>query len=225
MRVYNPAGQIFGLLVTLAVGAIAWFTFGHKIVDRIRDANSAGGGGGPQAQRIVNEQRFAPIVLQVRKAVGPGARFTGLTLRPDSAEFLLAADGRVAHGLRYRDGQEKLERFDDNAKPGAVSWPLSRLDTRGPERMARAISEREGGDFQLSIGDFERAETGKLIWILRGTIGERGVAWYAAPDGSHVKRYNPASPGLSAGAALSRCILKAQNDVAKVQRCVARFKP
>jgi hypothetical protein len=222
---YSPAARIFGGLVTLAVAAIAWFTFGHKIVDKINESNVSAGGGGPQSQRIVSERRFAPIVLQVRNAAGAGARFSGLTLRPDSAEFLLAADGRVAHGLRYRDGEKALERFDDNAPPDAGSWPLSALDTRGPQRIARAISTREDGDFQLSIGDFERSETGKLIWILRGRIGERGVAYYAAPDGSRVKRYDPSSAALSAGAALSRCIQRAHNDVAKVQRCVARFKP
>jgi hypothetical protein len=100
---------------------------------------------------------------------------------------------------------------------------MSQLDPRAPERITRAISKAEHGDFHLSIGDLQRAETGKLIWTMRGTIGERGVAWYAPADGSPIKPFDPSKPELSKGAALGKCISRAHNDVAKVQRCVARF--
>jgi hypothetical protein len=100
---------------------------------------------------------------------------------------------------------------------------MSLLDPRAPERITRAISRAERGDFQLSIGDIQRAETGKLIWTMRGRVGERGVAWYAPPRGSPIKPFDPSKPELSKGAALGDCIHKARGDVAKVQRCVARY--
>lgn len=150
-----------------------------------------------------------------------------VTLRPDSAEFEVLQGGR-ASGYRYRDGQDGLERFDVGAtgRAGQLSnrpWRMPLLDPRGPERITRAISRAESGDFQLSIGDIQRADTGKLFWTMRGTIGERGVAWYAPPDGSPVKPYDPSKPELSKGAALADCLHRAHTDVAKVRRCAARF--
>ena len=59
---------------------------------------------------------------------------------------------------------------------------------------------------------------------MRGRIGERGVAWYAPASGAPIKPYDPSKPELSRGAALADCIHAAHNDVAKVQRCVARFR-
>ena len=157
----------------------------------------------------------------MRAQVGRDGRLVKVTMRPLSVEFVTNQDGGIAHGLRWRDGKKALQRFEDNASPGAVAWPISRLDPTAPQRIARTISRNEGGDFHLSIGDISRADSGKLVWIMRGTIGERGVAWYAAPDGSHVKRYDPSSPDLSQGARLGRCIQRAHNDPAKLQRCVA----
>jgi hypothetical protein len=150
-----------------------------------------------------------------------------VTLRPDSAEFEVLQGGR-ASGYRYRDGQDGLERFDVGAtgragQLGNRPWRMSLLDPHGPERITRAISRAESGDFQLSIGDIQRADTGKLFWTMRGTIGERGVAWYAPPDGSPVKPYDPSKPELSKGAALADCLHRAHTDVAKVRRCAARF--
>ena len=65
---------------------------------------------------------------------------------------------------------------------------------RAPERITQAISIAEHGDFQLSIGDLQRAETGKLVWTMRGRIGERGVAWYAPPTGTPIKPFDPSKP-------------------------------
>jgi hypothetical protein len=100
---------------------------------------------------------------------------------------------------------------------------MSLLDARAPERITRAISGAEHGDFQLSIGDIQRADTGKLVWIMRGRVGERGVAWYAPPRGAPIKPYDPSKPELSKGAALGDCIQNAHNDVAKIQSCVAHY--
>jgi hypothetical protein len=218
---------LVGLALTAIIAAVAWFTVGQDTLDKINDSNARSGGGGPLEERIVSARRFTPIVARLRRAVGPEARLVAVTLRPDSAEFEVLQGGR-ASGYRYRDGVEGFERFDVGTtgragQPSNRPWRMSLLDPRGPERITRAISRAESGDFQLSIGDIQRAETGAVIWIMRGRIGERGVAYYAAPDGSHVKAYDPSKPELSKGAALGECIRKAGTEVTKVQRCVARY--
>jgi hypothetical protein len=219
--------SLVGLALTAAIAAVAWFTVGQDALDKVNESNARSGGGGPLNERIVSARRFTPIVARVRRAVGPEARLVSVTLRPDSAEFEVVSGGR-ASGYRYRDGEEGLERFDVGTtgragRPSNVPWRMALLDPRGPERITRSISRAESGDFQLSIGDIQRAETGKVIWIMRGRIGERGVAYYAAPDGSHVRPYDPSKPELSKGAALGECIRQAAGDVTKVRSCVARY--
>jgi hypothetical protein len=224
---YSPARQLVGFALTAIVAAVAWFTFGHKILDNVNASNERAGGGGPFNERIVSARRFAPIVATLRKTVGSEARLAVVTVRPDSIEFEVVQRGH-ARGYRYRDGADRLRTYEVGTtgaagRPSNDSFPISQLDPRAPERFSRAISRREGGDFHLSIGDLQRAETGKLIWTMRGTIGERGVAWYAPPHGQPIKPFDPSKPELSKGAALGECIQKAGTDVAKVQRCVARF--
>jgi hypothetical protein len=219
---------LVGLALSAIVALVAWFTVGQGVLDKINESNARGGGGGPQDQRVVSSNQLTPIVAKLRDAVGSEAQFAAVTLRPDSVEFEVVRGGR-ASGYRWRRGKEKLQRYEVGAtgKAGQASnapFRMSLLDTHGPERIAKAISAAEGGDFHLSIGDLQRADTGKLVWILRGTIGERGVAYYALPDGSRVKAYNPANPDLSKGAALGQCIQAAHGDPRKLQRCVKRFR-
>jgi hypothetical protein len=227
---YSPARQLVGFALTAIIGAVAWFTFGHKILDKVNESNARAGGGGPFNERIVSARRFAPVVATLKKTVGSEARLAVVTLRPDSVEFEVVRHGR-AKGYRYRDGNDRLQTYEVGAsgQAGQASnhpFPISQLDPRAPERISRAITRREGGDFLLSIGDLQRAETGKLIWTMRGRIGEdRGVAWYAPPRGEPVKPFDPSKPELSKGAALGRCIQKAGTDVAKVQRCVRLYTP
>jgi hypothetical protein len=224
---YGLGRQLVGILLTAVVAAVAWFTVGHKVLDKINESNAAAGGGGPLEKRIVSARRFTPIVATLRKTVGSEAHLAVLTVRPDSVEFEVVQHGR-ARGYRYRDGADRFQVYEvgTTGRAGAPSnrpFPMSQLDPRAPERITRAISKAEHGDFHLSIGDLQRAETGKLIWTMRGTIGERGVAWYAPPHGAPIKPFDPSKPGLSKGAALGECISRAHNDVAKVQRCVARY--
>ena len=224
---YSPGRQLVGFLITAIVLAVAWFTVGHKILDKVNESNASAGGGGPPEKRIVSARRFGPIVARLKSAVGSEARLSVVTVRPDSVEFEVVQRGR-ARGYRYRDGQDGLQTFEvggsgQAGRPSNRPWRMSLLDSRGPERITRAISRREGGDFRLSIGDIQRADTGKLIWTMRGTIGERGVAWYAPPSGAPIKPFDPGKPELSKGAALGQCILAAHNDVAKVKRCARRY--
>lgn len=224
---YGPGRRILGSPTSLIVLAVVWFTFGHKVLDKINESNARAGGGGPLNERIVSTRRFAPIVVTLRRTVGSEARLAAVTMRADSVEFEVVQGGR-ARGYRYRDGENGLQTFDVGGsgqlgQPSNRPFPISQLNPRAPERITRAISRREGGDFQISIGDLQRADTGKLIWTMRGLVGERGVAWYAPPSGRPIKPFNPGGPSLSKGAALGQCISRARGDVAKVRRCVARF--
>jgi hypothetical protein len=218
VRSVGLGGNLFGIGVTAVVAAVAWFGFGHKILDKATksaaDSQTAG------------VRQFSAAVAKVRRQVGAGGRLVSVTLRPSSAEFVTSADGRVARALRWDGGDAKLKRFEENAPIGnPAPWPIAKLDPRAPKRIFDSIGERERGDFQLSIGDLQRASTGRLVWTMRGTIGERGVAYTASPDGRGVALYNPASPQLSSATRLTHCIQRANNDPARVQRCVARFKP
>jgi hypothetical protein len=226
---YGPGRRLFGGVITLVVLAVVWFTFGRDALDKIDESNARAGGGGPFDERLVSARRFAPIVVTLRKTVGSEARLATVTMRPDSVEFEVVKNGR-ARGYRYRDGAERLQTYEVGStgaagRPSNQPFPISQLDATAPQRISRAISKREDGDFQLSIGDLQRAETGKLIWTMRGTIGERGVAWYAPPHGEPIKPFDPSKPELSKGAALGECISAAGTDVAKVQRCVRRYTP
>jgi hypothetical protein len=224
---YGPGRRILSSLTSLIVLVVVWFTFGHKVLDKINESNARAGGGGPLNERIVSTRRFAPIVATLRRTVGSEARLAVVTVRADSVEFEVVQGGR-ARGYRYRDGENGLQTFDVGGsgqlgQPSNRPFPISQLNPRAPERITRAISQREGGDFRISIGDLQRADTGKLIWTMRGLVGERGVAWYAPPSGRPIRPFNPGAPALSKGAALGQCISHARGDVAKVRHCVARF--
>jgi hypothetical protein len=224
---YGPGRTLIRLALTAIIAAVAWFTVGKSTLDKVNESNARSGGGGPLDQRIVSARRFAPIVARLKRQTGSEAKLVAITLRPDSVEFEVLQAGR-ARGYRYRAGKHGLEAYDVGAtgKAGQRSnrpWRMSLLDARAPERITRAISGVEHGDFQLSIGDIQRADTGKLVWTMRGRVGERGVAWYAPPRGAPIKPYDPSKPELSKGAALGDCIQRAHSDVAKIQRCVAHY--
>jgi hypothetical protein len=217
-------------VLPVGIAAIAWFTIGQSTLDKINKSNEHAGGGGPLNERIVSARRFTPIVARLKRATGSEVRLAVVTMRPDSVEFEVVQGGR-ARGYRYRDGAGRLQTYDVGpsgraGQPSNRPFSLSQLDPKAPQRITQAISRAEHGDFQLSIGDLQRAETGKLIWTMRGRIGEdRGVAWYAPPSGEPIKPFDPSKPELSKGAALGECIRAAGTDVAKVQRCVKRYTP
>jgi hypothetical protein len=218
-----------GLVLTAAVAAVAWFTVGQGVRDKVNESNARSGGGGPPEQRIVSARRFTPIVERLRDEVGSEARLVSVTIRPDSVEFVVFQRGR-ASGYRYRDGRDGLQRFEvggagQAGRAESAPWPVSLLDPKAPQRITRAISTAERGDFNLSIGDLERASSGKVVWVMRGRIGERGIAYSAAPEGSRIKPYDPSSPELSSGARLGQCIQRAKGDPAKLQRCVKLHAP
>ena len=196
MRVYTIGGFIRGLVLTAVVGVAGWFLVGQRILDEVQKQNQRAAGGGPFDQRLVSARRFAPIVAELRRREGARAPMVTVVMRADSVEFVLRRRGAL-RGWRWR-GDGPLKPFEPQAGADPVylrrTWPLSKLDVRAPGRISRSISRREGGDFQLSIGDVGRAGSGRIIWVLRGLVGERGVAWAARSDGRRVVTYNPGLP-------------------------------
>ena len=224
-------GRLLSLLVTLAIGGVLWLTVGKDVLDDVQSDTERQGGGGPQSERIVDAGNFGPMVKALRREVGRDARMLSVTLRPTSAEFVVR-DGDSALGYRSEDGGDDLERVQVNVTgPGGVregAWPISKLDPDAPERMARAISDKEGGDFHLSLADLERQGSGKLVWVMRGTIGERGVAYAARPDGSKARVYDPGSdPDVSSVppsvSRLTDCVRRASGDPQALQECTRRY--
>ena len=198
MRVYTIGGFVRGLVLTAIIAAGGWFLFGQDILDDVREANERAAGAGPFEKRMVSPARFAPIVAELRRVEGPRAPMVTVVMRADSVEFILRRRGRL-RGYRWRRNGP-LRQFDAQATADPVyvrdTWPLSRLDVRSPARVSRRISAREGGDFLLTLADFGRTGSGRLAWVMRGRVGERGVAWFGSRDGRRVAPYNPASPAF-----------------------------
>lgn len=214
---YGVGPTIFGGLITVAVAAAMWFLVGRPLIDKATKANDE--------RQTAGVKEFSRAVSKLRARLGPKGKLVAVTLRPSSAEFVTAVSGGTAHALRWTGGTS-FEAFDENNDfTNAKPWPVGQLDPRAPKRIFDAISAREHGDFQLSIGDLQRADTGKLVWTMRGLIGsDRGVAYNANPDGRALTHYDPTSPKLSKATQLTDCIQKAAGDPTKLQRCVAKFK-
>jgi hypothetical protein len=214
---YGVGPTIFGGIVTVAVAAAIWFLVGKPLIDKATEANDV--------RQSAGVKQFTHAVSKLRARLGPNGKLVAVTLRPSSAEFVTAVSGGTAHALRWNGGSS-FEAFDENNDfQNPKPWPLEQLDPSAPKRIFDAISAREHGDFQLSIGDLQRADTGRLVWTMRGLIGsDRGVAYNANPDGRALTHYDPTNPKLSKATQLTNCISKAAGDPAKLQRCLARFQ-
>jgi len=198
VRVYTIGGFVRGLVLTALVAVGGWFLFGQRILDDIQEQQERGSGGGPFDQRLVSAKRFGPIVAALREHEGPRAPMVTVVMRADSVEFVLRERGEL-RGWRWRGKKGPLRPFEPQAGADPVylkrTWPLSKLDVRAPGRISRSISAREGGDFRVSIGDVGRTgDGGRILWIMRGLVGERGVAYAARANGRGVGQYNPSLP-------------------------------
>src|SRR4051794_40057200 len=91
----NPLGRLVSMAFSFGLLAVLWFTVGHGIVSDVRNDTARQGGGGPQSERIVNEQNFAPVVDALRDKVGSDADLLSVTMRPTSVEFVVR-DGAKA---------------------------------------------------------------------------------------------------------------------------------
>jgi hypothetical protein len=203
--------------MTVAVAALIWFLVGRPLIDKATKANDE--------RQTAGVKEFSRAVSKLHTRLGANGRLVAVTLRPSSTEFVTAVSGGTAHALRWTGGTS-FHAFDENSDfQNPKPWPVEQLDPSAPKRIFDAISAREHGDFQLSIGDLQRADTGKLVWTMRGLIGpERGVAYTANPGGRAVTRYDPTSPKLSKATQLTNCIHKAAGDPVKLQRCVTKFQ-
>lgn len=221
----RPLGRLISLAFSAGLVAILYFTVGKGLIDDAKYGTESQGGGGPQEERIVNKGNFDPIVAALRKEVGSEAQLLTVTMRPTSVEFIVR-DGGGAKGYRAEGGSDDLDDVGvDLSGPGVEenAWSISKLDPAAPDRIAKAISRKESGDFNLSVATLERETSGKLLWDMKGTIAARGVSYTARPDGSKVKTFYPTSPestGVPEGVqSIGECIRKAGSDADKIQAC------
>ena len=226
MLLRRPLGRLISLAFTAGLAGILYLTVGKGIVDDVKIDTERQGGGGPQEERIVNKRNFGPLVKALRKEVGSEAELVTVTMRPTSAEFVVR-DGSGAKGYRAEPGGDELEDVGVNLSgSGAVeesAWSIGKLDAAAPGRIAKAISRKESGDFNLTIATFERETSGKLLWDMKGTVAGRGVSYTARPDGSKVKTFDPTSPevsGVPKGVqGIGECIRRAGSDADEIQAC------
>lgn len=201
MRPVSVGSFLRSLVLTVVVAGGGWLLFGRGVVDDIRESNERSGGGGPVDERMVSPKRLVPAVAALRDREGADAPMITVWIRPDNVQFVLRERGQQRAWIWRDDGP--LEPYNTFPGSGQVyrrpTWPLSRLDVRAPARIARSISEREGGDFLVSLGDIGRSGDGpRLFWVMRGRVGERGVAYAARADGRRVGVYDPSLPRLGA---------------------------
>ena len=185
-----PARAPDQLAFTAGLAGILYLTVGKGIVDDVKNDTERQGGGGPQEERIVNKRNFGPIVKALRKEVGSEAELVTVTMRPTSAEFVVR-DGSGAKGYRAEPGGDELEDVGVNLSgSGAVeesAWSIGKLDAAAPGRIAKAISRKESGDFNLTIATFERETSGKLLWDMKdrrrtGGLLHRAPGWVEGQD-------------------------------------------
>jgi hypothetical protein len=196
----NPLGRLVGAALSLGAVWLLWATIGHGVVDDIKSDTARQGGGGPESGRIVNQENFGPIVDALRNKVGPDAQLLAVTMRPTSVEFIVR-DGDKANGYRSHDASTDLESVGVNLYgAGTVAdnaFPIGKLDETAPQKIASAISQKETGDFNLTIATLELQPSGGLLWDVKGTVAGRGVAYVAEPNGTGTEVFNPLSPRQS----------------------------
>lgn len=187
--------RLVGLVMTLVIGAAAWFLFGKDILDDLRDDVARQDGGGPRSERIYREEQFGPALDELRDRVGPRARVFEVSLRADRLEFHVRHDGEDQVYVGDDGNYDDLE-LDRNAVITATeTFSLRRVDRAAPQRIVEKIEAREdGGDFrttQLRL----MIDRGKLDWTVHGRIGQRGVGYYATPNGRRLitaaERFTP----------------------------------
>jgi hypothetical protein len=192
------AQRLIGLVMTLAVGAGAWFLFGKDIYDDVRDEIDREQGAGPVSERIYRRQQFGPALKALRKDAGRDAQLLEVSMRADRLEFHVRR-GRGFVVLVGDDGDyDNLDR-DEGATtsvPSRDSYSVRRVDPGGPQRIVRKIERREGGgDFLVTELRLAR-DRGDVVWIVHGRIGQRGIGYYADPHG---RRVETATRYLSSG--------------------------
>jgi hypothetical protein len=183
------AQRLLGLLMTLVIGVAAWFLVGKNILDDLKDETAREEGGGPRSERIYRRSQFEPAVARLRDEVGPGARLLEVSMRADRLEFHIRR-GRDADVYVSENGDYDNLKKDDSViatVPASSAYSLRRLDSAAPQRIVARIEKREGGGDFLTTQFRLLRDGGKLSWSVNGRVGQRGVGYYASPDGRRVE--------------------------------------
>jgi hypothetical protein len=188
------AQRLLGFLMTLAIGAGAWFLFGKDILDDLREDTARQEGLGPRSERIYRRMQFGPALERLRDKVGPRARLYEVSLRADRLEFQVKRGGGAVVYVGDDGDYDDLER-DPNAVVTATStFALRRVKAAAPQRIVERIERRERGEFRTTQLRLMH-DSGKLGWTVHGRVGQRGVGYYARPDGRRVitaaERFSP----------------------------------
>ena len=188
------AQRLLGLAMTLAIGAGAWFLFGRDILDDLRDDTARQEGRGPRSERIYREEQFGPALDALKEKVGPRARLYEVSLRADRLEFQVVKGGEA---VVYAGEDGDYDDLDEDATAvvtTSTTFALRRVDASAPQRIVARIERREDGEFLTTQLRLLR-ERGELGWTVHGRIGQRGIGYYASPDGRRVmtaaERFSP----------------------------------
>ena len=188
------AQRLLGFLMTLAIGAGAWFLFGKDILDDLREDTARQEGLGPRGERIYRREQFGPALERLRDEVGPRARLYEVSLRADRLEFQVKRGGGAAVYVGDDGDYDDLERDPNAVITATGTFALRRVKAAAPQRIVKRVERRERGEFrttQLRL----MLDGGKLGWTVHGRVGQRGVGYYARPDGRRVitatERFSP----------------------------------
>ena len=188
------AQRLIGLVMTIVIGAAAWFLFGKDILDDLQEDTARQEGRGPRSERIYQSEQFGPALKKLKEEVGSGARLYEVSLRADRLEFQVkrgsGADVYVGEDGDYDD----LERDPNAVVTTTSTFSIRRVDPRAPERIVKRVERREKGEFLTTQLRLMR-DGDRLDWTVHGRVGQRGVGYYAPPHGRRVvtaaERFSP----------------------------------
>jgi len=188
------AQRLIGLVMTLAIGAGAWFLFGKDILDDLREDTARQEGRGPRSERIYQSEQFGPALRKLKGEVGRNARLYEVSLRADRLEFQVKRGSGAAVYVGEDGDYDDLDQDPNAVVTGTSTFSIRRVDPRAPERIVTRIERREKGEFLTTQLRLMR-DGDELGWTVHGRIGQRGVGYYARPNGRRVvtsaERFSP----------------------------------
>jgi hypothetical protein len=188
------AQRLLGLLMTLAIGAGAWFLFGKDILDDLREDTARQEGRGPRSERIYRREQFGPALERLKDEAGRRARLYEVSLRADRLEFQVKRGGGATVYVGDDGDYDDLERDPNAVVTTTSTFSIRRVDPAAPQRIVERVERREDGEFLTTQLRLMR-DGGKLGWTVHGRIDQRGVGYYARPDGRRLitaaERFSP----------------------------------
>jgi hypothetical protein len=179
------AQRLLGLLMTLAIGAGAWFLFGKDILDDLRNDVAREEGTGPRSERIYRREQFGPALERLKDEAGRRSRLFEVSLRADRLEFQVKRGRGVTVYVGDDGDYDDLERDPNAVVTATRTFSVRRVDPAAPQRIVERVERREHGEFRTTQLRLMRGGR-RLEWTVHGRVGQRGVGYYARPDGRRV---------------------------------------